>query len=285
MRVVGIRFKKAARTHPYLDTGLELKPGEKVVVETGKGLELGWVVTLSQQEEIKDQIPPVLRRATTEDLQTRERLIQSEKEALFKAREIATRLNLPMRLLVSEYNLEGNRLTVYFSAESRVDSHEISKELAGILKTKVEFRLLGPRDAAKLIAGCGPCGRSLCCSLYLCEFDPVSIKMAKEQEIPLTPMKISGLCGRLLCCLAYEFPHYHATAEKMPKRGLEVFTPHGKAKVVERNLLKQTVVVETENQALVELHLDEITIPAKAKKPSNSVKTGETGQETPAQTD
>lgn len=285
MKIAGIRFKKAGRTHPYLDTGLELKPGDKVVVETGRGLELGWVAALSQKEENKDHIPPVLRRATTEDLLERDKLIQREKEALLKAGEIASRLNLPMRLLATEYNLEGSRLTVYFSAESRVDFHEISKELAGTLKTKVELRQLGPRDAAKLISGCGPCGRTLCCSLHICEFDPVSIKMAKEQEIPLTPMKISGLCGRLLCCLSYEYSHYHATAEKMPRRGQEVFTPQGKAKVVERNLLKETVVVETENEARVEFNLDKITVPARNQKASNPTKPGETGQERPPQAD
>lgn len=287
MKLIGIRFKKAGRTHPYLDTGLELKPGDKVVVETGRGLELGWVVTSSQQENSKDQVSSVLRRATAEDLQARERLILSEKEALVKAGVIASRLNLPMKLLATEYNLDGSRLTVYFSAESRVDFHEISKELTAALKTKVELRQLGPRDASKLISGCGPCGRTLCCSLHLCEFDPVSIKMAKEQEIPLTPMKISGLCGRLLCCLSYEYPHYHETAGKMPKRGQEVLTPQGKAKVMERNLLKQTVVVQTENEALVELSLDKITIPARNQnqKPPDSSKSKERNQETPPQAD
>ncbi len=285
MKIAGIRFKKTGRTHPYLDTGLELKHGDKVVVETSRGLELGWVAALSQKEEKKDPVPPVLRRATAEDLAERDKLIQREKEALLKAGEIALRLNLPMRLLTTEYNLEGSRLTVYFSAESRVDFHEISKELAGTLKTKVELRQLGPRDAAKLISGCGPCGRTLCCSNHLCEFDPVSIKMAKEQEIPLTPMKISGLCGRLLCCLSYEFPHYHATAGKMPRRGQEVFTPQGKATVIERNLLKETVVVETENEARVEFNLDKITVQPRTQKPSNSDKPRKPDQEKPPQAD
>lgn len=285
MKLVGIRFKKAARTHPYLDSGLELTPGEKVVVETGRGPELGWVVTSSRQEDSKDPIPAVIRRATTEDLQAREKLIQDEKEALLKAGEISSRLKLPMRLLATEYNLEGSRLTVYFSAESRVDFHEISKELAGILKTKVELRQLGPRDAAKHISGCGSCGRTLCCSQHLCEFDPVSIKMAKEQEIPLTPMKISGLCGRLLCCLSYEHIHYHAMAEKMPRRGQEVLTPYGKAKVVQRNLLKETVVVEKEDETREELTLDKITIPARNQKTANPAKDREKVQETPPQAD
>lgn len=280
-KIVNIRFKRAGRTHTYLDTGLDLKPGDKVVVETGKGLEMGWVAACSNHENEKDQASPVLRRATAEDLQARERLIQSEKEALIKAAEIAGRLNLPMKMLATEYNLEGSRLTVYFSAESRVDFHDITRELASSLKTKVELRQLGPRDAAKLIAGCGPCGRSLCCSLHLCQFEPVSIKMAKEQEIPLTPMKISGLCGRLLCCLSYEYPHYHSMAGKMPRRGQEVFTPHGRAKVVDRNLLKETVTVETESQAQVELTLDKITLPDKSQKPSESPKKNNTNHEAP----
>jgi len=274
MKLVGIRFKKAGRTHPYLDTGLDLKPGDRVVVETGRGLELGWVVTSSQKEDSKDQVSPVLRRATPDDLQAREKLAQSEKEALVKAGKIALRLNLPMRMLATEYNLEGSRLTVYFSAESRVDFHEISRELAAVLKTKVELRQLGPRDAAKLVAGCGPCGRNLCCALHLCEFDPVSIKMAKEQEIPLSPMKISGLCGRLLCCLSYEHKHYHAMTEKMPRRGQEVTTPRGRGRVVDRNLLKETVVVETEDETREELALDKITFQPRSQnqKPPNPAK-------------
>lgn len=270
MKLVAIRFKKAGRTYLYLDTGLDLKPGDRVVVETGRGTMLGWVVTSSTPENGKEQIPPVIRRATAEDLQARERLNQGEKEALAKAGEIASRLHLPMKLLTTEYNLEGTRLTVYFSAESRLDFHEISKELAASLKTRVELRQLGPRDAAKMIAGCGPCGRPLCCSLHLCEFDPVSIKMAKEQEIPLTPMKISGLCGRLLCCLSYEFHHYHATSEKMPRRGQEVITPQGKAKIVDRNLLKEKVMVQTEDDTLIELGLDKITFPANSHENSNN---------------
>lgn len=285
MKIAGIRFKKAGRIHPYLDNGLELNPGERVVVVTGKGLELGRVVNVTQQDEAKDEIPPVLRRATAEDLQAREKHVKEEKEALSRAVEVALRLNLPMKMLAAEYNLEGSRLTFYFSAESRIDFHEISRELAALLKTKVELRQIGPRDAAKMMEGCGPCGRNLCCSVHLCEFEPVSIKMAKEQEIPLTPMKISGLCGRLLCCLSYEAPHYHAMAEKMPRRGQEVMTPQGKARVTERNLLKETVTVETENQTIVELKVDQIKMLPRAQKNPEPARNRENNQEAPRKED
>ena len=165
-----------------------------------------------------------------------------------------------MKLLSAEYSLDGSRLTFYFGAAERIDFRELVRELAGHLKVRVELRQMGPRDEAKLIGGFGRCGRPLCCMSYLSEFAPVSIRMAKEQGLPLSPMKISGCCGRLMCCLVYESELYHMMKEKLPKEGQQVSTAMGVARVVGNNPLKETVLVELENQVTVELPLSEITV-------------------------
>jgi cell fate regulator YaaT (PSP1 superfamily) len=164
-----------------------------------------------------------------------------------------------MKLLLAEYNLDGSRLTFYFSAEERVDFRELVKELTGRFKTRVELRQVGPRDEAKLIGGFGRCGRQLCCASFLSEFAPISIKMAKEQDLPLNPLKISGVCGRLLCCLSYESKQYHSLKAKLPKVGQRVSTSKGKASVVGINTLKETVVVELEGETTVELPSSEVS--------------------------
>jgi len=173
--------------------------------------------------------------------------------------ELITRLSLPMKLLSAEYNLDGNRLTIFFGAEERVDFRELVRELASRLKTRVELRQVGPRDEAKLVGGFGRCGRQLCCARFLTEFAPVSIRMAKEQSLPLNPMKISGICGRLLCCLVYENELYHEMKVKFPREGQRVSTPLGIASVVGVNLLKETVLVQLESQAAVELPVSKVT--------------------------
>jgi cell fate regulator YaaT (PSP1 superfamily) len=169
------------------------------------------------------------------------------------------KLGLPMKLLGAEYNLDGSRLTFFFSATERVDFRQLVRELNRRFNVRVELRQLGPRDEAKLVGGFGRCGRPLCCMSFLTEFSPVSIKMAKEQNLPLNPLKISGVCGRLLCCLAYETEQYQAMKEKLPKPGQTVSTPMGVANVVGINPLKETVLVELESQATVELPLSDLT--------------------------
>jgi cell fate regulator YaaT (PSP1 superfamily) len=165
-----------------------------------------------------------------------------------------------MKLISAEYNLDGNHLSFFFSAEERVDFRELVRELTGRFKIRVELRQVGPRDGAKLIGGFGRCGRPLCCMSFLGEFAPVSVKMAKEQNLPLNPMKISGTCGRLLCCLVYENEQYRNMKEKMPKEGQQVSTPMGVVSVVGSNPLKETVLVELESKATVELPLSEVTV-------------------------
>jgi len=261
--IVGVRFKRAGKVY-YFDAGdIELEVNDYVVVKTARGLELGRVTIAPKQvlagKETKG-LKPVVRKAEPEDIKRAQEFEAKEAEALAECAKLVAKLGLPMKLLGVEYNLEGNRLTFFFSAEERVDFRNLVRELNSRFKKKVELRQLGPRDEAKLIGGFGRCGRPLCCMNFLAELSPVSIKMAKEQDLPLNPMKISGICGRLLCCLAYESEQYHAMKGKLPKEGQRVKTPMGEAIVVGGNPLKETVWVELETQARVELPLSKIKL-------------------------
>ncbi len=261
--IVGVRFKRAGKVYYFDPAGIDLQVNDCVVVETTRGLELGQVVISPRQvlaNEVTKPLKPIVRKAGEEDIKRSEEFKSKELEALTECGKLIATLNLPMKLLSAEYNLDGSRLLFFFGAEERVDFRDLVRELTKHFKTRVELRQVGPRDEAKLIGGFGRCGRPLCCMNFLSEFAPVSIKMAKEQDLPLNPMKISGLCGRLLCCLAYESEQYHAMKEKMPRKGQPVSTPMGKAITVGCNPLKETVLVELESQATVELPLKDITI-------------------------
>jgi len=261
--IVGIRFKKAGKVYYFDPAGIDLEVNDYVVVKTTRGLELGYVVIAPRQvlvNEVTTPLKPVVRKAEPEDIRRAQELEEKEKEALIECGKLIAKLNLPMKLLSAEYNLDGNRLTFYFSAEERVDFRELVRELTNRLKVRVELRQVGPRDQAKLIGGFGRCGRPLCCMSFLREFAPVSIKMAKEQDLPLSPMKISGVCGRLLCCLVYESEQYRAMKKELPKEGQRVSTAMGVATVVGNNPLKKTVLVELDSEVTVELPLCEIKI-------------------------
>ncbi len=261
--IVGIRFKRAGRVYYFDPAGIDLEVNDYVVVKTARGLELGRVVIAPRQvlaSEINEPLKPVVSKAEPEDIKRAEEFAAKEEEALIECGKLIAKLNLPMKLLSAEYNLDGSRLTFFFSAEERVDFRELVRELTSRFKIKVELRQVGPRDETKLIGGFGRCGRPLCCMSFLSEFAPVSIRMAKEQNLPLNPAKISGVCGRLLCCLVYENEQYHGMKETLPKIGQRVSTPTGVADVVGTNPLKETVIVRLESQALVELPLSEISI-------------------------
>ena len=175
------------------------------------------------------------------------------------ARELVARFDLPMKLLRVESNLEGNHFTVFFAAAEKVDFRQMARELSIALKARIELRQVGARDASKFLGGIGKCGCRLCCTTFLTEFNPLSIKMAKEQNLSLDPSKISGLCGRLLCCLAYENELYHVMKQKLPRVGQQVITPSGEARVVAVNPLKETVTVRRPSQATEEVSLEEVT--------------------------
>jgi cell fate regulator YaaT (PSP1 superfamily) len=271
--IVGIRFKRAGRVYYFDPAEIEMDVGDCVVVKTARGSELGWVVIAPRQvlaNEVTEPLKPVVRKAEEEDIERARDFEAREAEALAECGRLIEKLGLQMKLLGAEYNLDGSRLTFFFSATERVDFRELVRELNRRFKVRVELRQLGPRDEAKLVGGFGRCGLPLCCISFLTEFSPVSIKMAKEQNLPLNPLKISGVCGRLLCCLAYETEQYHAMKEKLPKPGQRVQTPMGEANVVSGNPIKETVLVELESQAAVELPLSDITIekqPPKVEKP------------------
>jgi cell fate regulator YaaT (PSP1 superfamily) len=260
--IVGIRFKKAGKIYYFDSAGIELKAGDHVVVKTSRGMDLGQVIITPAQvlaSEIKEALSPVLRKAEPEDIRRAEELEAKAEEAMVECARMIAELQLPMKLLWAEYNLEGNRLTFLFSAEERVDFRELVRRLSGRFRVRVELRQVGSRDEAKLVGGFGRCGRPLCCMSFLTEFTPVSIKMAKEQEMPLNPMKISGACGRLMCCLAYEGEQYRLMKEKMPKKGQRVSTRMGEATVTGTNPLKETVIVQLDNEASLELPRSEVS--------------------------
>ncbi|MFC2020963.1 stage 0 sporulation family protein [Chloroflexota bacterium] len=261
--IVGVRFKRAGKVYYFDPTGFDLEVNDQVVVETVRGLELGQVTIAPKQvlaSDLDKPLKPVVRKAEPEDIQRAQELEEKEREALVECGKLIEKMNLSMKPLSAEYNLDGSRLTIYFSAAERVDFRELVRELAKRLKVRVEMRQMGPRDEARLVDGCGRCGRPLCCSSFLSEFAPVSMRMAKDQGLPLNPMKISGCCGRLMCCLVYENEQYRDMKGKLPKNGQMVSTAMGAAKVVGSNPLKETVLVELESKATVELPLTEITI-------------------------
>jgi cell fate regulator YaaT (PSP1 superfamily) len=263
-KVIGVRLKKT-KDVCFFDPGeTELNLDDYVLVETVKGLELGKVAIAAKEAtaaQIKEPLKPIVRKASTADIKRGEELETKEKEALVECGKLIDKLKLTMKLLSADYDFDGKRVTIYFRSEERVDFRDLVRDLAGQLRVRVELRQTRPRDEAKAIGGCGRCGRTLCCTGYLHEFAPVSIKMAKVQNLPLNPMKISGVCGRLMCCLVYENEFYQLMKGKMPRDNQRVSTATGPGKVVGNNPLKETVfVVLDETQATVELPLADITL-------------------------
>jgi len=260
--IVGVRFHQAGKVYYFDAADNEVEVGDYVVVETSRGQELGKVVISPKQvlfSDITEPLKPVVRKAQAEDIEHAQQQQERSREALAKCQELIGKFNLPMKSISAQYNLDGNHLTVFFSAEKRVDFRELVRELSHSLKTRVELRQVGVRDETKLVGGLGKCGFPLCCTTFLCDFAPVSIKMAKEQGIALNPMKTSGICGRLLCCLGYEYDQYRAMKEKLPGLGQEVSTPLGNAKVVGNNPLKEMVLIELETGVTAELPLSQVT--------------------------
>ncbi len=273
--IVGVRLHSAGKVYYYDAADIPLETDDEVVVETSRGHEIGKVVITPNQvihSEIGEPLKPILRKALAEDIERASRQQERAKNAIAKSRELIEKLNLPMKPISAQYNLDGSHVTIFFSAEKRVDFRELVRELSRNLKTRVELRQVGARDEAKLVGGLGKCGCALCCTTFLSEFAPVSIKMAKEQDITLNPMKTSGICGRLLCCLGYEYEQYHSMKEKMPALKQEVSTALGNAKVISCNPIKETVTVELETGVTVELPLGQITWQAKSAGESHQTR-------------
>ncbi|MGV3467131.1 MAG: PSP1 domain-containing protein [Heyndrickxia sp.] len=260
--VVGVRFKKAGKIY-YFDPGdLIIQKNDSVIVETVRGIEFGKVVTARKSVDENDVVLPlkkVIRIANEKD----QMIVSENKDAAKEAYEVCCEKveehQLDMKLVDVEYTFDRNKVIFYFTADGRVDFRELVKDLAAIFRTRIELRQIGVRDEAKMLGGIGPCGRMLCCSTFLGDFEPVSIKMAKDQNLSLNPTKISGLCGRLMCCLKYENDEYEAAKESLPDVGETIQTPNGMGKVIGLNLLERVLQVElTGQERILEFTMDEI---------------------------
>jgi cell fate regulator YaaT (PSP1 superfamily) len=260
--VVGVRFQEAGKIYYFEPGGYdELSVGNYVVVETSRGLELGRVVIAPGQvlsAELTEPLKPIVRIAGPEDIDRADELKQRAREATALARERARILDLPMKVVSSQYTLDGSRLTIFFTSESRVDFRDLVRDLGHHVRAQVQLRQIGPRDQSKVIGGYGRCGRRLCCTSWLTAFPAISIKMAKEQNLPLNPSKISGQCGRLLCCLSYENDVYKHLKSELPKPDSWLSTPTGTARVVAVNVIKQIVMLQMENFQVVEFTVEQL---------------------------
>lgn len=258
--IVGIRFRPAGRIYYFDPQGQSFGTSQYVIVETVRGLEAGRVVIASKkvkESDLSDPLKPVLRLATEDELRMMLSFKSKEKEALVLCAERISQHGLPMKLVESEYTFDGSRLTFYFTADERVDFRVLVRDLAATFRTRIELRQIGARDQAKLQGGVGPCGKTLCCSSWITDFGVVSIKMAKEQGLPLNPSKISGICGRLMCCLSYENDNYIQAKQQMPQIGTFLATPSGQGKVVSVNVPQNSVEVMLESGATIQVPVGE----------------------------
>ncbi|PKG22456.1 PSP1 domain-containing protein [Niallia nealsonii] len=260
--VVGIRFKKAGKIYYFDPSDILIEKGNYVIVETVRGVEYGKVVIAPKKVNENDVVLPlkkVLRIADQKDQMIVDENRSAAKEAYEVCCEKVSLHDLDMKLVDVEYTFDRNKVIFYFTADGRVDFRELVKDLASIFRTRIELRQIGVRDEAKMLGGIGPCGRMLCCSTFLGDFEPVSIKMAKDQNLSLNPTKISGLCGRLMCCLKYENDEYESAKEQLPDLGEWINTPDGRGKVVGLNILERLLQVEiSEQERVLEYTLEEI---------------------------
>ena len=264
--IIGVRFKDGGKTYYFDPADLEIKKGDKVIVETARGIEFGDVtipVMGIDDESITAPLKSVIRIATPEDEKQAKANRRKEDEALKICEEKVEKHGLEMKLIRCEYTFDGSKILFYFTANGRVDFRELVKDLAAIFKTRIELRQVGVRDKAKMLSGIGICGRPFCCSSFLKDFQPVSIKMAKEQSLSLNPTKISGSCGRLMCCLKYEQNTYDELLKVVPREGAIVKTPEGKGIVVSASMFKGKVKVKLDHEdenVLKEFPVSEIKI-------------------------
>lgn len=261
--VVGVRFKKAGKIY-YFDPGqIRLAAGDNVIVETARGLEFGAVVIGPRtvgEDRIVSPLKPVLRKATFADQEKVRDNEAKEKEAFTVCEQKIAAHGLPMNLVDVEYTFDVNKIIFYFTAEGRIDFRELVKDLAAVFRTRIELRQIGVRDEAKMMGGVGCCGRGLCCATFLGDFEPVSIRMAKEQNLSLNPTKISGICGRLMCCLKYESDCYGGCCKKVtaPAVGAEVVTVEGEGKVAAVNPQKKIAVVVLNSGGNIDVPWEEV---------------------------
>ena len=272
--VIGVRFRTAGKIYYFDPAGRKIKIGDHVIVETARGIEYGYVVLGNREVEDSKVVPPlkaVIRMATPEDEAVEKRNKEKEKEAFRICQEKIKKHNLEMKLIDAEYTFDNNKVLFYFTADGRIDFRELVKDLASVFKTRIELRQVGVRDETKIMGGIGICGRALCCHSYLSEFIPVSIKMAKEQNLSLNPTKISGVCGRLMCCLKNEEETYEVLNSRLPNPGDYVTTNDGlKGEVqsvnVLRQLVKVVVTVDRDEKEIREYKSDQLKFKPRKKK-------------------
>ena len=283
VKVIGVRFRNAGKIYYFAPGKYEIKSGQHVIVETARGIEYGYVVLGTCEVEDGKVVQPlksVIRMATKEDEAVEEANKKKEKDAFKVCLEKIRKHNLEMKLIDVEYTFDNNKILFYFTADGRIDFRELVKDLAAVFKTRIELRQVGVRDETKIVGGIGICGRPLCCHSYLSEFIPVSIKMAKEQNLSLNPTKISGVCGRLMCCLKNEEETYEYLNSKLPNVGDYVTTDDGlKGEVHSVNVLRQTVkvivVVDKDEKEIRDYKVDQLKFKPRRRKEKSHVQDDE----------
>jgi cell fate regulator YaaT (PSP1 superfamily) len=274
INVIGVRFRSAGKIYFFDPAGYEIKQGDNVIVETARGVEYGRVVIGPRDVEdskVIQPLKPVIRTATEEDNEIEAKNKVKEKDAFKICLEKIQKHGLEMKLIDSEYTFDNNKVLFYFTADGRIDFRELVKDLASVFKTRIELRQIGVRDETKVVGGIGICGRPLCCNTHLSEFAPVSIKMAKEQNLSLNPTKISGVCGRLMCCLKNEEEAYEELNSKLPNVGDFVTTNDGlkgevQSVTVLKQLVKVIVTLETDEKEVREYHTSDLRFKPRKKK-------------------
>ncbi|MDF2905676.1 MAG: yaaT [Herbinix sp.] len=278
VNVIGVRFRRAGKVYFFDPAGYDIKQGDNVIVETARGIEYGSVVLGPrdvEDEKIIQPLKPVIRQATDEDIAVEKRNKEKEKEAFHICLEKIKKHGLEMKLIDCEYTFDNNKVLFYFTADGRIDFRELVKDLASVFKTRIELRQIGVRDETKIVGGIGICGRPLCCHTHLSEFAPVSIKMAKEQNLSLNPTKISGVCGRLMCCLKNEEEAYEELNSKLPGVGDFVTTKDNlKGEVQSVSVLKQVVKVivtlENDEKEVREYKVEDLRFKPRRRKERTS---------------
>ena len=278
IKVIGVRFRNAGKIYYFDPAGREIHTGDHVIVETARGIEYGYVVLGSREvpdDKVVQPLKSVIRMASKEDEEVELKNHEKEKEAFRICKEKIRKHGLQMKLIDAEYTFDNNKVLFYFTADGRIDFRELVKDLASVFKTRIELRQVGVRDETKIVGGIGICGRPLCCHSYLSEFIPVSIKMAKEQNLSLNPTKISGVCGRLMCCLKNEEETYEELNSKLPNVGDYVTTDDGlKGEVHSVSVLRQLVkviVITKDEKEIREYRVDQLKFKPRRRKDKGSV--------------
>lgn len=252
--VTQVRIRELGKTLFYNARGIRFTPGDYVIVESDRGLDYGRVVSdpiLVEDKDIEGPLKSIIKRADEKDLEKIQKNRDKAKESFITCSRKIEERNLPMKLVEAEYSFDQSKVTFYFTSEGRVDFRELVKDLAGIFKARIELRQIGVRDEAKMLGGIGHCGQALCCARFLKDFVPVTIRMAKDQNLSLNPVKISGACGRLMCCLGYEYDNYKDIVKRLPREGEKIRLAEGEGRVRSIDILKETLQVELEDGRII----------------------------------